>query len=200
MRLPAAICCHLGRLLAMLCVAAAAVAWTPAPAAAQEAAQPPTQQAPAKARREKPPPEPGKGASTGMPVPRFVSLGSDKVNVRSGPGDRYPIVWQFVRRSLPVEITAEYEHWRRIRDSDGSEGWVHKSLLSGRRYALVTGAVRNFYGEPSRDSEVVMQAEPGVQGRVLSCKGPWCRMEVSGHRGWIQRAQLWGVYADEVVD
>jgi SH3-like domain-containing protein len=163
-------------------------------AAAQEASKE------AKPRREKPPPEPGKGSNSGLPLPRFVSLGSDKVNVRAGPGDRYPIIWQFVRRHVPVEITAEFEYWRRIRDQDGAEGWVHKNLLSGRRYALVTGGIRNFYGEPTREAEVVAQAETGVQGRLLACKGPWCRMDVGGNRGWIPRAQLWGVYADETIE
>ncbi len=151
-------------------------------------------------RAERPPPEPGKGSNTGLPVPRFVSLGSDKVNVRSGPGDRYPIVWQFVRRGLPVEITAEFEYWRRIRDQDGAEGWVHKNLLSGRRFALIAGGIRNLHDDPSQDSTVVMQAEPGVQGRLLNCKDSWCRMEVNGRRGWLPRMQLWGVYADETIE
>lgn len=154
----------------------------------------------APSRRERPAMEPGKGSNTGLPVPRFVSLGSDKVNVRAGPGDRYPIVWQFVRRGLPVEITAEFEYWRRIRDHDGAEGWVHKNLLSGRRFALVAGGIRDLHDEPSQTSAIVMQAEPGVQGRLLACKENWCRMEVNGRRGWLPRMQLWGVYADEVVD
>jgi SH3-like domain-containing protein len=149
---------------------------------------------------ERLPVETGKGPATGLPVPRFVSLGADRVNVRAGPGDRYPIVWQFVRRGLPVEITAEFEHWRRIRDQDGAEGWVHKTLLSGRRYAVVAGGVRSFHDEPDQNSAIVMQAEPGVQGRLLACKDRWCRMEIDGRRGWLPRTQLWGVYSDEVIE
>ena len=149
---------------------------------------------------EKPPSDPGKGSNSGLPIPRFVSLNSDKVNVRAGPGDRYPITWQFVRRGLPVEVTAEFEYWRRVRDQDGSEGWVHKNLLSGRRYALIAGGVRTLYAEASRGAEIVLQAEAGVQGRVLSCKDAWCRLEIGGRRGWLPRAQLWGVYGNETVE
>ena len=86
-------------------------------------------------------------------TPRYVSLGSDRVNVRTGPGVRYPVAWRFVRRGLPVEIIAEYELWRKIRDRDGAEGWVHKSLLSGRRTVVVQGETRTFYKQPGRTME-----------------------------------------------
>jgi SH3-like domain-containing protein len=141
-----------------------------------------------------------KGSNTGLPVPRFVSLGADKVNVRSGPGDRYPITWQFQRRALPVEITAEFEYWRRIRDIDGAEGWVHKNLLNGRRFALITGTTRSLFTDPSRTAEVVLQAEAGVQGRVLTCRTGWCRLEIEKRRGWLPQDELWGVYPNEVIE
>ena len=133
-------------------------------------------------------------------MPRFASLRSDEVNLRAGPGTQYPVEWVFQRRYLPVEIVAEYEQWRRVRDVDGSEGWVHKSLLSGRRSILVTGGVRTLYRRPDAASAPELRAEPGVVGRLVACDGGWCRVEIAGARGWLPRAHLWGVYADEVVE
>ena len=138
-----------------------------------------------------------RGADSGLPLPRFVSLGSDKVNVRAGPGVRYPITWQFVRKGLPVELVAEYEHWRKVRDQDGAEGWVHKNLLTGRRTALVHGGIASLLRKPDPEAETLAQVEPGVQARLLTCRSDWCQIEVSGQRGWLKRTQLWGVYANE---
>ena len=83
------------------------------------------------------------GRSTGLPLPRFVSLAADRVNVRFGPGKQYPVNWVFARKGLPVEIIAEFDTWRKIRDYDGEEGWIHSSLLSSRRTIMVTGEVRD---------------------------------------------------------
>ena len=130
-------------------------------------------------------------------VPRFASLRSERVNVRSGPGVRYPISWVFMRRGLPIEITAEFEFWRKIRDRDGSEGWIHQSLISGRRTAVVTGAVRSLHHEASASSSVILFAEPGVQGDVLSCQESWCEMRIAGQVGWMPKDYLWGVRAEE---
>ncbi len=147
------------------------------------------------------PPRQYSGQSSGQPnVPRFVSIGSDKVNVRTGPGVRYPVAWQFVRRGLPVEVIAEFELWRKVRDMDGAEGWIHKSLLSGRRTVVVRDRVRTFYRRPDAARIPVFEAEPGVIGKLLSCRESWCRMEVSGLRGWAPQAYLWGVYEDETVN
>ena len=139
-------------------------------------------------------------AAQGMPVPRFVSLHADEVNVRAGPGTDYAIEWVYLRDGVPVEIIAEYDIWRRIRDIDGDEGWVHQRLLSGARTAVVTGGIRTLFRTPDRGGVPVAQAEPGVIGRLLECHGYWCRLEVSGHRGWLRRTEIWGVYPDESVE
>ncbi|MFT6556938.1 SH3 domain-containing protein [Sneathiella sp.] len=138
-------------------------------------------------------------AQTGLPVPRFVSLSVDEVNVRVGPGRRYPIAWTFVRVGWPVEVIAEYEHWRQIRDIEGATGWVHKSLLSGRRTILITGDRRPVYEEPDTDSEVVLLAEPGVQGTLAECDGLWCEVDIAGNRGWLKASHFYGVYENEKI-
>lgn len=137
---------------------------------------------------------------SGLPVPRFVSLRSAEVNVRTGPGRSYPIEWVFVRPGMPVEITAEFDTWRRIRDVEGTQGWVHQSMLSGRRTLVITGELRTIRERPSASAAAVAQAEPGVMGRLVSCKGEWCEVEVQGYHGWLERAGFWGVYPKEEVE
>jgi len=137
---------------------------------------------------------------SGLPLPRFVSLGSDKVNARTGPGARYPISWVYLRRGLPVEVVAEFEFYRKIRDMAGDEGWVHKRLLSGLRTAVIVGAVRTLHREPNQTSTPVLLAEPGVQGRLLHCQGAWCELEIAGQRGYTRRDYLYGVYPTETVN
>jgi len=138
-----------------------------------------------------------KGADSGLPLPRFVSLAADKVNARTGPGQRYPIAWQYQRRGLPVEVVAEYEYWRRIRERDGTETWVHKNLTSGKRFALVDGTVRELFKKPDGTSEILLTAEPGVQGRLRRCLEGWCQIEIGNTRGWMPRGHLWGIYPNE---
>ena len=135
-----------------------------------------------------------------LKLPRFVSLRSAMVNVRTGPGMQYPIVWVFVREAMPVEVTAEFDTWRKIRDIDGAEGWVHQNLLAGTRSAIIQGEVRTLLRTPEINGVPVLQAEPGVQGRLLTCNIAWCRMEIGGRRGWLPREQIWGVYPGEAVD
>lgn len=144
--------------------------------------------------------EPQKGSDSGLPVPRFVSLGADKVNARTGPGSRYPIAWQYQRRGLPVEVVGEYEYWRRIRDHDGTETWVHKNLTSGKRYALVDGTVRELLKKPDPNSDVLLSAEPGVQARLKKCDETWCQVEIAGSKGWMPRSYLWGLYPGETFE
>ena len=144
---------------------------------------------------------PDKGADSGLPLPRFVSLAAEKVNARTGPGSRYPIAWQYQRRGLPVEVVAEYEYWRRIRDHDGTETWVHKNLTSGKRYAMVEGGVRSLYRKPDADTDVLLTAEAGVPARLRKCPDAmWCQVEIAGTRGWMPRVYLWGLYPDETFD
>jgi SH3-like domain-containing protein len=144
--------------------------------------------------------EAGEGAISKLPLPRFVSLGSGEVNVRTGPGPKHPIIWVFQRRGLPVEVVAEYEFYRKIRDSDGAEGWVHKNMLSGKRTAIITGSVRGLLQAPERTAGTVLFAEPGVQGRVLACRDRWCELEVAGRRGFAEKGWLYGVYPTEQIE
>ncbi|MEE3626263.1 SH3 domain-containing protein [Nitrospirillum sp. BR 11752] len=137
---------------------------------------------------------------TGMPVPRFATLKSNEVNVRTGPGVRYPVEWVFVRAGMPVEITAEFDTWRRIRDVEGTQGWVHQSTLSGRRGIVVTGQqLRTLRRDATTTAEAVAQLDPGVIAKLRKCKGGWCQVDVGGFRGWLQRDEVWGVYPKEEV-
>ena len=143
------------------------------------------------------------GASSGLPVPRFVSLKPDKVNVRAGPTRNHDVTWQFTRSGLPVEITAESDNWRRIRDWEGSEGWVYHSLLSGRRTAMVTSKHKDelvpLFGAADDQGAVVARLQPGVQASVRKCSGKWCQIAGTGFDGWIAQERLWGVYPNEML-
>jgi SH3-like domain-containing protein len=143
-------------------------------------------------------------SGTGLPVPRFVSLKSDSVNVRRGPGQDYDIAFTFVRAGLPVEITEEFGNWRKIRDSEGSEGWVFHSLLSGRRTAIVAPwqAAGQFPAHRSAETSAVVVAylEPRVMADVEQCTGTWCLLSGPSFEGWIEQERLWGVYPNEQID
>lgn len=141
---------------------------------------------------------------SGLPVPRFVSLKSDKVNVRRGPSTDQAIVWVFTRAGLPVEIIAESDNWRRVRDSEGAQGWVLHSLLSGRRTVLVEPWSKEnervpLYASRSTGSSVVAGLEPGVLAHVVTCDGTWCKIWVDDYSGYVEQVKLWGVYRDEEV-
>jgi SH3-like domain-containing protein len=140
------------------------------------------------------------GNETKLPLPRFVSLRSNEVNLRTGPGTTYPVDWVYVRRGLPVEVIAEFDVWRKIRDWQGTVGWVHQSMLDGRRTALIAGAERALHRDPTDGSAAVARLAPGVIGRLLNCDGAWCRIEVEDYRGWLKRDEFWGAYPDEKVE
>jgi len=148
--------------------------------------------------------ESGAGSASGLPVPRYVSLKSERVNVRSGPTKDHDVAWVFTKPGLPVEITAEFETWRRIRDSEGSEGWVYHSMLSGRRTAVVTARSKDqliaVSGSPADAGDVTAQLQPGVVASVKRCDGKWCRVAGSRFDGWVPQERLWGVYPNEKVD
>jgi SH3-like domain-containing protein len=142
--------------------------------------------------------------SAALPVPRFVSLKSDKVNVRKGPSTDQAIVWVFSRAGLPVEVIAESDNWRRVRDSEGADGWVFHSLLSARRTALITPWSKGdervlLYSSNSTGSRAVAELQSGVLGNVLSCDGEWCNVSVDDYSGYVQQDKLWGVYKGEEV-
>src|SRR5215813_1827058 len=124
---------------------------------------------------------------SGLPIPRFATLKSDEVNVRTGPGSRYPIDWVFTRKGMPVEIVAEYENFRKIRDWQGASGWVYQGLLTGKRSLIIPSKVANLYKTPAASAEVVAKLEPEVMGEIRSSQGDWCRVKVSSVSGWLQR-------------
>jgi SH3-like domain-containing protein len=133
----------------------------------------------------------------GLKLPRFASLRSDEVNLRVGPGRNYPIEWVLTRKEMPVEIVREFEHWRMVRDWQGTEGWVQERLLSGRRAVIVTGGTQPLYRGPDAGSGLVARAEAGVVARLLECRSVWCRIEAGGYKGWVERRQVWGILPDE---
>jgi len=157
------------------------------------------------------------GAS-GLPLPRYVSLGSNKINVRHGPGQKYDIAWIFLQSGLPVEIIQEFEPWRKVRDSEGSEGWIHKTLLSGRRTALVTpwlgtdtNSPTTIYSRSDQSAPRKAMLQPGVLLSVDKCEESWCYVSGSykpnqdsdrkdNFAGWIYQSTLWGVYQNETFD
>jgi SH3-like domain-containing protein len=144
------------------------------------------------------------GAASGLPVPRFVSLKPDRVTVRGGPNRDHDIEFVFTRSGLPVEITAESDNWRRIRDSEGAEGWVYHSLLSGRRTALVSAKQPDdlipLYDRADATGALLARLQPGVLAQVKHCSGAWCHIYGAGFDGWIVQDRLWGVYPNEKID
>ena len=119
---------------------------------------------------------------------------------RTGPGTRYPVDWVFKRKAMPVEIVAEFENWRKIRDWQGASGWVHQSLLSGKRSFIIANKAASLHKTPASSAEVVAKLEPEVMGEIRSCTGDWCRVKVSGVSGWIERTGMWGVYKSEPIN
>jgi SH3-like domain-containing protein len=142
------------------------------------------------------------GETSGLPLPRFVSLRSDEVNLRTGPGVRYPIDWIYARKDLPVEVIAEFEAWRKIRDWQGTEGWVHQSMLTGRRMMVVMGQARSLRSSDAESSDPVAVVEAGVLGRIVQCprNRDYCRVEIDKTQGWMRRDEIWGVYKGEWIE
>lgn len=161
------------------------LAIAPGPAAAQQAASPP-------ARVDNP---------SGLPIPRWVSIRAKEANLRTGPGARYPIDWVLQRRSLPAEVIGEFENWRQIKVQDGTVGWVHKSMLSGKRMATVKAARVRVLQAPDTDAPVAAFVEDGVIVALEGCEATWCCIAISSHgvEGWIARSALWGLYDGEAI-
>lgn len=139
--------------------------------------------------------------NSGLPIPRFVSLRGDKVFLRTGPALRYPIKWIFVRNGLPVEIIQEFDTWRKIRDINGDEGWIHLSLLSGKRNVIVSAEEGvTLLRQPEENSKLVARLEKDVQAALEECQESWCKITAGSFSGWTQRKSLWGVYEAEELD
>jgi SH3-like domain-containing protein len=180
--------------------AAAAAAGATAAVIATTPAVKPTEPPPAAA--EKPPaPDPTSGSATSQPLPRWAALRSDEVNLRKGPGQRYPIEWVYRRRELPVLITREFEVWRLIEDQDGVKGWVHSATLTGRRSFAVKGPDATLRSRARDDADPVAILKPGVVGHINACTATadWCDVSAGGFKGWLKRSALWGISPGESV-
>jgi SH3-like domain-containing protein len=144
-------------------------------------------------------PEPSILNPSGLPVPRFVALKSNEINVRVGPGTRYPIRFIYRRKGLPVQIVEEFAHWRKIADHKGEGGWVHKGMIEGARTAMILDNTQNLYAKPSSESRVVMRAEASVIGTLIACEPDWCELQIERRKGWIRKSTIWGVTREEVL-
>lgn len=145
-----------------------------------------------------------KGPS-GLPLPRFVSLKAQRVNLRIGPGRDYAVAWLYTRSGVPMEVIQEYDNWRRVRDAEGTEGWVYQSLLSGERTAVTAPWMRadgkeafiNMHREARLNANIVARLEPGVVVGVKACDGDWCEAQAEGVDGWVAQNEIWGAYPGE---
>lgn len=182
-----------------------------APPAAGEAAkaapQPAPAQPPAPSAAEQPaaspPGDTAVGTSTHLPLPRWASFKTDEVNMRSGPGMQYPIQWVYHRINYPVQILREFDVWRLVEDEEGVKGWVHTATLSNRHgFVVRPGAERVLRGSASDGAGMVARVQPGVVGRVRSCEATatWCEVQVKGYKGWLKRADLYGLSAGEAIN
>ncbi len=141
-----------------------------------------------------------RGPVTNLPLPRFVSMKAAEGNVRRGPSRTHRIDWIFKRRDIPLEITAEHGHWRRVRDRDGAGGWMHYSLLSGVRTVIVEKDMLQLRATPDPKALVNAQLEMGVIARLDECLPDWCDLQVGGYGGWVPKSAIWGVGAAETLD
>lgn len=140
------------------------------------------------------------GPVTGLPLPRFVSLKANEANVRRGPSTSHRIDWVFARRDMPLQVTAEYENWRRVVDRDGLGGWVHYIMLSGVRTVIIDTDMQPLYARQDESSPQEAILEAGVVARIEECTLNWCQLSTAGYKGWAPKSAIWGVGADEVLD
>ena len=138
------------------------------------------------------------GPETNLPLPRFVSLKASEANVRRGPSLSHRIDWVFQRRNMPLQVIAEYGHWRRVIDRDGQGGWVHYTMLSGARTVLINSETVALRARPDESAIENAMLEPGVIARLGRCDLTWCRLTTGGYKGWVQKSALWGVGAAEI--
>lgn len=140
------------------------------------------------------------GPVTNLPIPRYVSLKASEANLRRGPSLTHRIDWVLKRRDMPLKVTAEYGHWRRVADRDGVGGWVHYSLISGVRTAIVEDAMLTLHARPDADSQPTAKLERGVIARLDECSPDWCHLSSGGYDGWAPKSGYWGVEAEDVFD
>lgn len=138
------------------------------------------------------------GKETNLPIPRFVSMKAVEANVRRGPSLSHRIDWVYQRKDLPLKVTAEFGHWRRVQDRDGIGGWIHYSLISGVRTVLIDTDEADLRMKPDPRAPLNATAERGVVARLGTCLPDWCRIRAGGHRGWVRKEHLWGVQRAEL--
>lgn len=198
----------LGRTISLLVVLVPTLIWAetrpkprPVRAPMDQAAKPDPAIAPkVKAPDAKPLRDPLKGAVTGLPIPRYVTLKGGEGNARRGPGLTHRIDWVFTTAGTPLRITAEYVNWRRVEDYEGMGGWIHFTLLSGVRGIIVTKDMAEFHVLPDAPAPIAFQAEAGALAKIMTCSVDWCRVRVDGEKGWARKADFWGVDPEEVID
>ena len=144
--------------------------------------------------------EPQKGQVTNLPIPRYVSLKVKEANARRGPSLSHKIDWIYKRQNMPLEIYAEYENWRRVRDFEGLGGWVHYTLLSGIRYVLIKNELLEMRLLPSIDAQVIAKVPQHNIATLDKCNKDWCRIIDDGYKGWVPKKGIWGVYENELKD
>ena len=154
------------------------------------------------------------GSVTGLPIPRFITLKSNEVNLRKGPNSKYPISWTYQRKGYPMQLIAEFENWRKIKDVDNVEGWVHENLITGARSVLV---IDNQYQRenpeyqkrkkelvifpyPDETSYPMLRVEFGVLAKLKKCTVDWCKVRIEDLSGWVRKENLWGVFEEEIID
>lgn len=141
-----------------------------------------------------------RGPETGLPLPRYVSLKSNEGRARRGPNRSHRVDWIYTLRDMPLRVTAEFEHWRRVEDHEGQGGWMHYALLSGVRTALVMAEMAPMLSHPRGGAHEIAHLEQGVVARIMSCDPSWCRLRAGNLRGWVAREALWGIDPHEVLD
>ncbi len=146
-------------------------------------------------------PGPEIGSVTQLPVPRFVSLRSDDVNVRAGPGFQYPVNWVYQREGLPVEIIGEFNVWRQILAPDGGTGWVHEATIRAKRGFYVTADEAALLSAARPNASIVAYLKNGVSGSLLRCSADsqYCKVAIKYETGYLARADFWGTFPNEAV-
>ena len=137
---------------------------------------------------------------TGLPVPRFVTLKSSEVNMRAGPGTEYPVLWQYRKKDLPLRVEAEFGVWRKVVDHEDTTGWMHQSVVSLKRHALVTTSSARIYASPDNGAALVAVAERYALLELQSCPTQWCKVAAGDLRGWVARTAIWGLLDGEILD
>ena len=132
-----------------------------------------------------------------LPLPRWAVISVSEINLRTGPGKRYPIDWVLRKKGLPVEITQEFDSWRMVREPGGAKGWVSRTMLSSTHNVMIQSGDQSLLAKPDDGARVIARLQKGVIGRALICRPQWCQVKVESYEGWVPKDTLWGVYPQE---